>query len=531
MVKFDIFRADDYENVIFDLFYEWNDKAKVADELANLYNIQPYDERERELLRKKISRFLRRKKDSYKKHINSYYDDLIDEEEDDGEEIENSEIEIDLEYGHQYLYKEETDEYFFFINDFSKPVVLKGETIRAIKDEYSSWDENPRSVNQICRAYEIPRKIFIKIKTILGWTHDSEPYTDEEIERRDEEEMAESALQKRKYRLHQTFEKKKQKELEQNAYKWVNFEENVLNPLIETINYSAPNYSVPKLNTSNNEEEHAVVLSPYDLHYGKYGWAFETNEGYDRVQAEELLITKTQNLINKHLLKYNVEKIVVPIGSDFLHVDHENFTTSGTPQDLDGTINQIIWEGSQLMVKFIDILRKVSNVEIIMAPGNHDQTQNLNLLLFLSAWFKDSNDITIHTSSKVRQYLKYGVTLLGFTHGDRIKETDLKERMPAEVPEWWGNTKFRAFFTGHKHFEYVNGEGSITIYQMPTLCGSSRYDHKRGFENNKRSIVGYLISKYEGINANLMSNVVDDPNHNFERLKSKEHNDNQLLGF
>lgn len=469
------------------------------------------EENDVDILRKRIQRFI--KSQCSEKEIS----DKLENQED--ESFDETNLNKDLESEENYIYHKETDKYFFFTRFFQKPLVLSGTCVRNMKEDYSQWDDSPASINEICRKHQIPRKVFTKVKTILGWTHDSEPFTDEQIDENDVEELADSALQRKKLALHQKYEKKKNEEIKKNAEKWENFEQNVLNSFLENGLPSFGEYKVPKINVDNkNKEKRALVLSPYDLHYGKYGWALETFDGYDRKQAESLLIQKTQELVDEHLKNYNLEKIIVPIGSDFFHVDHENMTFNGTPQDIDGTINQIIWEGSFLMVTFLDILRQITNVEIVMAPGNHDQTVNTFLLLFLYAWYNDSRDVEVHKSLRMRQYLLYGNTLLGFTHGDRIKHQDLKERMPAEVPDYWAQSKFRAFFTGHRHYELVDGGGSITIYQMPSLSGEDRHHHKKGLSSDKKSIIGYLVSKTGGIDANLMSNITEEDNYNYERI-------------
>jgi hypothetical protein len=60
--------------------------------------------------------------------------------------------------------------------------------------------------------------------------------------------------------------------------------------------------------------------------------------------ARDLLLSKAQEIIGD-VVKYNIEKIIVPVGSDFFHVDTlGGTTTKGTPQDCDGTFIQIMVE-------------------------------------------------------------------------------------------------------------------------------------------------------------------------------------------
>ena len=102
-------------------------------------------------------------------------------------------------------YKHNTDYYYDGTKDLyivyikNKAYNFTGTIIRDMKARYSSLTGSAESINEICRNFEIPRNIFIALKSILGWTHDSEPFTDEEMFLRDEQEMVADALQKRKF--------------------------------------------------------------------------------------------------------------------------------------------------------------------------------------------------------------------------------------------------------------------------------------------------------------------------------------------
>jgi hypothetical protein len=403
-----------------------------------------------------------------------------------------------------YYYDESKDLYIVYIKN--KPYKFTGTIVRDMKSRYSNLDGSPETINEICRNFEIPRNIFIALKSIMGWTHDSEPFTDEEMISKGEDEMVSDAIQKRKFSFFQKYTREEEKIIKEAANNWWAFKGLVINPFAEKLEKIFAAYEVPKF-TLPEGDPHALVISPFDLHYGKYAWAGEVREEYSRQIARDLLLEKTKELI-QDILKYNIEKIIVPVGSDFFHVDTlGGTTTKGTPQDCDGTFIQIMVEGQQLMVEFIDILRQVSPVEIILTAGNHDFKLSHVLLQYLGAYYRECPDVNVVRCHRFRQYFRYGKNLMGFTHGDGTKLADLPYLMAHEASDLWSQTVHRAFFTGHLHHEMVKDYKGVKVFQMPSLSGSDRWHHNHGYEGSSRSLSAYVIHSSKGIKATLMANV------------------------
>ena len=403
-----------------------------------------------------------------------------------------------------YYYDESKDLYIIYVKN--KAFKFTGTIIRDMKSRYSNLDGSPESINEICRNFEIPRNVFISLKSILGWTHDSEPYTDEEMFLRDETELVEDALQKRKFSFFQKYTRQEEKMIKEAANNWWALRGLVINPLAEKLEGVFANYKVPKIQLPAGTPQ-ALVISPFDLHYGKYAWSGEVREEYSRKIARDLLLQKTNELL-EDIVKYNIEKIIVPVGSDFFHIDTlGGTTTKGTPQDCDGTFIQIMVEGQQLMVEFIDILRQVADVEVLLTAGNHDFKLSHVLLQYLGAYYRECEDVNVIKCHQFRQYFKYGNTLMGFTHGDSTKLQDLPFLMARESADLWSQTEHRAFFTGHLHHEMVKDYKGVKVFQMPSLSGSDRWHHNNGYEGSTRSLHAYVIHPTSGIKATLMANV------------------------
>jgi len=407
-----------------------------------------------------------------------------------------------------FVYNGETDTYITFLSAAPKPIIVPGSKHRSMRRSYSNWDGRPSSINEITRQFNIPRDWFIEYKSKHGWTHDSDPFTNEEVENKTVEELVSDALLMKRAHLHQEYEKAKWKETRDKAEKWDKFQDTVMGPLIDAIEDRIPAYQVPLISIPRKwEKTFSVVISPTDFHWGSYGWVDETGETYNREEAKRRLITRTEDIITR--LPGNPEKIYVSAGGDWFHVDGDKPTTSrGTLMDgVDGSPSEIFMTGCEMAVMHIDMLRQVAPVEVIMMQGNHDAANSLSVLMYLHAWYRTCDDVVVHKSPKHRQYTTYGNTLMGFTHGDGAKHKDLGALMAVEARTEWGKTENRAWFTGHLHHEVVKEMDGVTIYQMPSLAGTDRWHAKHGWTTSRSALAAYIIDVKDGVVGNIMSPV------------------------
>jgi hypothetical protein len=145
-------------------------------------------------------------------------------------------------------------------------IVLSGDVVRGIKENYSNWLGDEHSINEVCRNYKIPRNYMLEIVKILEITHDSEPVTNEELLSKDVDTITDDLLQKKKFKLSQEFQKASWKETEEAAAKWFKLLEGVYNPFVNFIQgwqppaYSTIKYTGPNLNDRNNKKVLLVGL-------------------------------------------------------------------------------------------------------------------------------------------------------------------------------------------------------------------------------------------------------------------------------
>ena len=132
------------------------------------------------------------------------------------------------------------------------------------------------------------------------------------------------------------------------------------------------------------------------------------------------------------------------------------------------------------------------------------------LMLYLEAAYKDAKDVNVIVNAEPRQYVTYGNTLLGFTHGDKVNLNNLPSIMSIEQREAWGLTKNHVWFHGHLHHLKVSDKNGATVIQLPSLAGHDRYHTRSGYVMERKGLCAHMIDKKLGVVANLFSPVIDE---------------------
>lgn len=226
---------------------------------------------------------------------------------------------------------------------------------------------------------------------------------------------------------------------------------------IEEANNHAPKY------TSNSgfwnyilDKEHLLVIDIADIHFGKLSLKEETRKEYNLEIAEERMRKGVFELVNK-AKPFGIEKIVFVIGNDALHIDGPmRKTTAGTPQDTDGQWWSAYNVAKKAYIAAIEELTVVAPVHLVFNPSNHDYASGFMLADSIASWFHNHPDVNSEDASMSiahRKYIQYGSNLLGFTHGDGAKESDLPNLMQYEARQVWGQTKYGYWHTHHLHIK------------------------------------------------------------------------------
>ena len=406
----------------------------------------------------------------------------------------------------EYYHNKGTDTYIFTLPGVPKPCVFPGQVIRDLVRAYSSFDSTPSTLNECSRTFGIPRQWTIRILRAMGVTHDSLPFTDEEISERGDESLAEEAQQLRVASLYRRLERDKWKTIQRDAMKWSQYEVNTLRPIIAAIESRGDTKTAPpRVDLKLSESPYIAVLGLSDLHFGKYSDVNENWEGYDRKVCRDRLFSSSEAALSKLTRIGRPEKIILPIASDFLHVDNDaNATTRGTPQDSDCTPAEMLIGGLGLMEEYVEFLRTISDVHLVLISGNHDRMMGLAIMLALEALYRDCDDVHVDRAYTPRQYITYGSNLIGFVHGDGVsKIRDLAGHMAREASDSWGTCSHKTVYTGHLHNEKteVDNAFGVTRRQLPSLSGPDRWHARAGYVGAPKALPVYVHDANDGLVA------------------------------
>jgi len=247
-----------------------------------------------------------------------------------------------------------------------------------------------------------------------------------------------------------------------------------------------------------------LELVLFDVHLGKLCWAAETKEDYDLKIAENRFKKLILNLLSV-ADKYGYSRVLLPIGNDFLHMDNiEGTTTKGTRLDVDGRFKKVFQKGEEILVWAIDTLRAKAPVDVLIVPGNHDNTSMWQLGEFLKGWYRNCpNSVNIDNAPIEVKYYQYGKNLIMFNHGE-IADKRLVQMMPQCNPKGWASSTTREIHLGHLHTDsktelmpYRDYNG-IVIQRFKSMTGTDYWHFSNGFVGSMKGADGLLFHKDEG---------------------------------
>ncbi len=409
-------------------------------------------------------------------------------------------------YAHDtgYYYDETKDLYVIHLQSKKKPMSIPGDMWRSMKQSYSNWDGSPSSVNEVSRKFGLARTTVTELFRSMGMTHDSSPWSEEELNVTDERSLVEDLLRAKEERVLVKAERKEYRRVTKDAESFRRIDL-LASRIAGRFSESAGVYEVPKLDLGPPEEDYALVMSPTDFHWGKRG------ANYDRRTAQKRLFSISERLLARVGRGGRPSKVIVALGGDGLHIDNMNSsTTRGTPQDCDGSPEDLAWSYVMMCRDYIDMVRQFAPVELFVIPGNHDRYSATLIRAALAGWFSMVDDVTVCQSYSNRQYITFGNSLVAFLHGDTGKVKDWPAIVAGEVPELWGATKWRFIFTGHLHTEReLPTYGNVTVYRMPSLAGNDAWHERKGYKSRK-ALIGYMISEDRGVIGLHVEPVLED---------------------
>lgn len=238
-----------------------------------------------------------------------------------------------------------------------------------------------------------------------------------------------------------------------------------------------------------------------DAHIGMYAYSAET--GSDDFSTD--IATRELRGAFNHLVNTSPPSqvgLIVNVG-DYLHA---NDTTSLTPTsknllDTDGRYSQVIDRAVAIFTGAVDLLLgKHKEVWIVNARGNHDPDASVWINKVLEAYYRNEPRVKVLPNASSFHYIRWGNSLIGVHHGDKIKTQQLYEAMTRDRRQDWGECKFSYFWTGHIHHKEAQEIGGCLFESFNTLAPPDAWHAMSGYGAN-REMQQIILHKEHGIVA------------------------------
>lgn len=208
--------------------------------------------------------------------------------------------------------------------------------------------------------------------------------------------------------------------------------------------------------------DYLLVVDLADIHFGKLCFQTETGYEYNREVARHRVIEGTKALL-KLAKPMGIGRILFVLGNDILHVDgpHKK-TTSGTPQDVEGSVFQGFSDALSAVKDAIKLCAKVADVDLVHCMSNHDWTMGWALSQTVGAYFENHPNVhssPYNLSEAHRKYYRYGDNLIGLSHGDGAKEEKLYGAMVTEARQHISQCKNLYWLLHHMHHRMARKRG------------------------------------------------------------------------
>lgn len=363
----------------------------------------------------------------------------------------------------------------FHIYNSKRSIVINKEKVKKIKDLYC--DENPLTINELCRKLDIARRDFMLLKVGLSICHSDVPYLDEDIQEDNLEDLVAETLEKRKekYFIKLQQEEIKQMKTELGKYRSQDYLFDKIVEKLEPLEIIPTKYEV-KINQNTPYRE--ALLDIADLHLGEKvsNYWCEFNVQVAKERFEKL----TQETI----------RTCAELGVRTLHV-------SNLGDDVTGIINETLTREAEIpveeqvvlaaeliakmLVEFSFVFDKVVYADIF---GNHARvyankkadSENTNFEYFVSWGIKIKlqnyldkvkfEDNIIDNTVIVKEIC--GVKIYE-VHGDRDKVTSVAPNLTMMIG------KCEEIHTGHFHSNKSVEDHEVEVFQTRSFIGTNTY--------------------------------------------------------
>lgn len=290
----------------------------------------------------------------------------------------------------------------------------------------------------------------------------------------------------------------------------------VVNQAFENLlkQFQAGSVEAPRIQNSKlkAQNRYLLELALYDAHFGLLAWNKETGENYDLNIAAHRYAAAADDLLEK-TKGCRPEKILIPVGNDFFHINNPDAQTPRGHNilDVDGRLCKVIEVGERALILAVERCAQVAPVEVMWIPGNHDPETSYFMCRILKAHFHNNPNVTVDVSPAPRKYRRYGCNLIGFTHGNEERQNSLPAIMAGERRADWAVATCMEWHTGHFHKKkethFLAGDtiGNVVVRTIPSIAGMDAWHFRKGYVEGRRVAEAFLFDFAHGLAAQYTS--------------------------
>ena len=259
--------------------------------------------------------------------------------------------------------------------------------------------------------------------------------------------------------------------------------------------------------TTYNPQGKTLEINLADVHIDKLCCLDETRNEYSTEIGIQRLWQVIYDIIEK-TKAYEIKRILFPFGQDVSNIDNMfNTTTKGTPQDTDVKYDVLYKKLLSNFIKIIETLSEIAPVEVIYVGGNHDKLTSFTMTEAMYWRFLNNEKVNVDSVFNNRKYRLIGDNLIGFAHGADEKK-NIVYCMQNDVPDLWGQAKYREFHLSHFHKEKLIDEQNGIIFRwISAICGNDAWTYNSGYVGAQKKAQAFIWDDCCGLEAIINSYV------------------------
>ena len=229
-----------------------------------------------------------------------------------------------------------------------------------------------------------------------------------------------------------------------------------------------------------------TVYPIFDAHIGMRASADESGEDMDNEIAERRITGGIGQCIASSPAS---EQAVVLIGGDALHANDQ---TAQTPQsrhvlDVASSFSEALDVAIRTFSACIEMAAsKHKMVVVSVIQGNHDRDAFLAVMYALRERYRDNPRIEVQRRGGEFFVMEWGKVMIASHHGDKAKAERLVMHMADEWATMWGRTRFRYYFTGHRHHLMMQDIGGVQVEQLRAVAPRDAYAASHSYSSRSQ---------------------------------------------